>query len=53
MSKDPLERLVEACEEAFGGPAMEDHPDEADVMYPPSGITFGMIRAARAALLER
>ena len=45
-----LERLVEACEDAFG---LAGYNDEEDVMTPPSGITFGMIRRARAALEAR
>jgi hypothetical protein len=47
---EPPEALVSACEEALAGPMMDEHDDEEDVMVPPSGITFGMIRRARAAI---
>ncbi len=45
-----LERLVVACEDAYAGPEMDAHDDGEDISHPPSGITFGMIRRARAAL---
>lgn len=45
-----LNALVTACEEAFAGLDMASFEDDADVSHPPSGITFGMIRRARAAL---
>jgi hypothetical protein len=54
-----LEVLVTACEKAFAGPGMAVNdddpdslgfPDDEDISSPPSGITFGMIRDARAVL---
>jgi hypothetical protein len=46
-----LESLVTACERAFTGPETETLEDDADdVSIPPSGITFGQIRKARAAI---
>lgn len=55
-----LEALVAACEKAFAGPGtVEDDsdpdsfvgfPDDEDISSPPSGITFGMIRDARAVI---
>lgn len=49
---DPLEELVAACEAAFSGTdgMMDHYPDDEDVSTPGTGITFGMIRRARAAL---
>ncbi len=43
-----LEALIAANEESFG--ADGDWDDDEDVSHPPTGITFGMIRRARAAL---
>lgn len=43
-----LEALVAANEESFG--ADGDWDDDEDVSHPPTGITFGLIRRARAAL---
>ena len=44
-----LHDLIAACEREFAGPDMAVFPDDADVMHPASGITFGMIRKARVA----
>jgi hypothetical protein len=47
-----IEKLLDAIEETFGpGNDPDEHwPDDEDVTHPPSGITFGMIRAARTEL---
>jgi hypothetical protein len=45
-----VEELVAACEQRFAGPSMVDEPDDEDISHPPSGITFGMIRRARAEI---
>jgi hypothetical protein len=45
-----VDELVTACEEAFAGAIMDDFKEDEDVMSPPSGITFGMIRRARGAV---
>jgi hypothetical protein len=47
-----LEALVAACEAAYAGPNMAEFDDDEDISHPPSGITFGMIRRARAELDE-
>ena len=44
-----LETLVAACETAFVDD-MGEFKDAEDISHPPIGITFGMIRRARAAL---
>lgn len=52
------ETLCAACEQEFttdkteGGSFTYGEPDEAEVAYPSSNITFGMIRELRAALGE-
>lgn len=43
-----LRVLVEACVEAYG--VLGDWDDEEDVSLPPTGITFGQVRRARASL---
>ena len=45
-----IEALIAACESAFAGDCMQEYEDDEDVAAPPMGITFGMIRRARAAL---
>lgn len=47
----PLEELVAACESAFADDSMTEFDDDEDVSTPGTGITFGMIRRARLALL--
>ena len=47
-----LDLLVSAVEDAYAGPEMANFADDEDIAHPPSGITFGMIRQARAALEE-
>ena len=44
---DAIERLIAANEAAY---LCDDEPDESDISLPPSGITMGMIRSARAEL---
>lgn len=48
--RQAAEELTAACETAFIGEEDLDWSDDEDVSSPSSGITFGMIRRARAAL---
>lgn len=52
MTTGPLEELVAACESAFIGGETAGFPDADDVTTPACGISFGVIRRARAALAE-
>ena len=47
MRLERIERLIAACEREY---LCADEPDDSDVSLPPSGITMGMIREARAEL---
>lgn len=47
-----LRALTEACEQEFLGSETDDFPDDEEVCFPKSAITFGHIRRARAALVE-
>jgi hypothetical protein len=49
-ARTALDELVSAVEAAMAGPSCATEPDDEDVSLPPSGITFGMIRRARAAI---
>jgi hypothetical protein len=45
---EALTALVAACEREY----LTDDADDEDISHPPSGITMGMIRAARRELDE-
>jgi hypothetical protein len=49
MTLKHLEELVAACELSFGADD-DEFDDDEDISTPPTGITFGMIRRARAEL---
>jgi len=45
MEQPAIKALIAACEREY---LCDDEPDDSDISHPPSGITMGMIRAARA-----
>jgi hypothetical protein len=47
MKLAAIEALIAASEREY---LCADEPDDSDISLPPSGITMGMIRAARSEL---